>query len=226
MARTVTLLELRDAVRRRGGWINSRRVTTTFLNDVINSAITEVWDLIVEKWADYYTTETNLVTVVGSDAVALPANFYKLCKLELQISATQFERLRPFALAASHRFSAGVFTGVRNTFRYRLQGGNIRLSSPATTVQTLRLFFIPVSPKLVADGDTFDGINGYEELVIQLAKAAVQDETGLDSSVSRQRVTEMIGRIRTAADGRDSEEPFYLDALGPSLDDDDAEDWP
>lgn len=222
MARTITLADMRAGVRRRGGWTNSRRVTTTLLNDVINSAIAEVWDILVEKWADYYATEASLATTVGVDFIALPSTFYKFRKLELRWTTPPDEwvRLRPHDLESSHSFQSK-----HRTFRYRIQGGQLRFAPTPQTVETLRLTFVPWSTVLVADADTFDGINGYEELVMQLAKLRIEEELKLDTTGAMAEVARLTMRIRTAADGRDAAEPFYLNPRGPrsEMEDEDAE---
>lgn len=226
MARTITLADLRLTVRRRGGWLNSRRVTDTFLNDVINASITELWDILVEKWADYYASEATLATSVGVDFIALPNTFYKLRKLEMLWSGAgataEYVRLRPHDLESSH-----VLRSNARTFRYRIQGAQLRFAPIPQTVEELRLTFLPWATVLTADGDTFDGINGYEELVVQMAKLKVLDELKLDTLATEKLVDRLMMRIRTAADGRDGQDPFFLDPRGPRSEpeDEDADWW-
>jgi len=222
MARTITLADLRNGIRRRGGWINSRRVTTAFLNDVINSAISEVWDILTGKWADYYSSEATLATVIGTDSIALPSTFYKLRKLEMLWSApSEYVRLRPHDLEASHIYRRGS----GRALRYRIQGAQLRFAPTPSAVENLRLTFIPWATVLTADGDTFDGINGYEELVMQISKMRVEEELKLDTLGSEKEIERMKTRIRTAADGRDAAEPFYLDPRGPRSVHDDEDAW-
>lgn len=225
MARSATLAEMRTSVTRRGGWENSEDITSTVIDELLNEGITEVWDLLVGKWADYYTAEATLATIVGNDAVALPATFYKFRKLEILIAGTlgaadeQMMRLLPHDLESSHRYR--TLHGKR--YRYRIQAGNLRLVPRPQAIETLRLFHIPWATKLVADGDLFDGINGYEELVIQLAMLRCYKRTGEDTMDTVNEIDRLSRRVRTAADARDAAEPFYLDPDGPPDEDSDED---
>lgn len=216
MARTITLLELRTAVLERGGWSVSADLTTAVLNDVINEAIAELWDTLIQADKDRLATSTNLATAVGNDAVALPADFYELLKLECQDGA-EWVPIKPVALKVAHRFT--TLTGKH--YRRRLQGSNIRLVPTPQAIETLRLWYIPYATKLTADGNTFDGINGYEEHIIQLAKYRCEVRQDLPSQEATYReVGRLLGRVRTASSDRDADEPFYIDPYGPP-----AEEW-
>lgn len=216
MARTITLAELRTAVLERGGWSVSADLTAPVLNDFINEAIAELWDTLIQADKERLATSTNLVTIAGNDAVALPSTFYELLKLECQDGA-EWVRLLPVALKVAHRFR--TLNGKH--YRYRLQGSNIRLVPTPASVDTLRCWFIPYATPLVLDADTFDGINGYEEHVIQLAKYRCEVRQDLPSQEATYReVARLLQRVRTASSDRDADEPFYINPYGPQ-----AEEW-
>jgi hypothetical protein len=217
MPRTITLAELRTDLRALTGFENVPDPSDTLLNRLLNDAITEVWDLLIQKWDDLYTTSTTVVVAAG-DAVALPATFYKLRKLETQ-NGPKWVRNLPFDLDVSHTFS--TVTGKR--YRYRLQGANLQLSVPVAQSETFRIWYIPFSPRLSADGDLFDGINGYEQLVLQTARRTTLDRFELDTANAEKEIVRLTARIRTAADGRDASEPFYLNPHGPP--DDEIDEW-
>lgn len=226
---TRTLAQLRTSVLRRGSWEGSDDLLPdndpSMMNEFINEAIRELWDLMIQKWEDYYTTEATLATVAGNDSIALPATFYKFRKLEILASGTlagvdeHMIRLMPHDLEASHRFRS--IDGKR--YRYRIQGGALRLVPRPQAVETLRLFYIPYATELAADGDTFDGINGYEELAIQFAMMRVEKRQDLPIEETMREIDRLTKRIRTAADGRDAAEPMYLDPAGPPNDTEDDE---
>ena len=89
-----------------------------------------------------------------------------------------YRQLRPADLAASHQFG----TAVSLNYRYRIEAGNLVLMPIPATVEVLRLFYIPFAAVLSSDASTFDGINGYEELVIQLALLRCRRREELDTS--------------------------------------------
>ncbi len=226
MARTKTLSELRTALKVRGDWENSADITTAVANDAINEAIAEVWDLLVDKWADYYATIGTLSYTTAAESIALPTTFYKLRKLERLVSGTiatataVYERLRPHDLEASHQFARGA----DRHYRYRIQGASLYLAPWPSESGSIRIHYIPYATVLTMDADTFDGINGYESLVLQVALRILQHRQDLPTTDTERQIERLTARIRTAADARDAGEPFYLNPRGPDGYDD-SDEW-
>jgi hypothetical protein len=218
MPRTITLLELRTDLRALTGFENVPDPSDTFLNRVLNDAIAETWDLLIQKWDDLYTTSSDVNVTIGTGSVPLPTTFFKLRKVECQ-SGARWVRCLPFDLSVSHNFRS--VTGKR--YRYRLQGNNLMLSVPTTGAETFRVWFIPYSPRLTADADTFDGVNGFESLALQMARRDVYDRFDMPIDSPLQKIEKLTARIRTAADGRDATEPFSLNPYGPRDEDRDEE---
>lgn len=206
-----TLADMRAAVARRGQYENSDDITSTLLNDFINEAIAELWDLLVGKWQDYYTISTTFPFVIGTDTYALPSGFYKLRKVELQWSPgppATWHRMEPHDLAIAHEFRSAS----SRRYRYRIQAGNLVFVPLPNTLETIRLYYVPVAPTLVNDDDSIAAINGYEELCLQLALKRCKDREDLDTAGIDREIARLTMRIRTAADARDATEPFYLNA--------------
>lgn len=222
MARTTTLGEMRASVLRRGGVENSYDLTPEVVNPFINDALAEVWDVLRKKGDDTLVTSTNLSSTIGSAEVSLPANFYKHRKLEIfdGSSPSGWSVVLPFTLDESHLF--GPASG-RN-YRYRLQGNLIVLSSPTPVVETLRLYFTPCAARLVNDGDTFDGYNGYESLVEETAWRMCLARQRLDTSGSDREIARLTQRVSSDADGRDSH-AYPLIPTRSRRDRDDLDDW-
>lgn len=220
--RAWTLAALRKAVLRRAGIkeTGTADLTAAILNEFVNEAIAELWDLLKRKADDRLVTSTTLSVTAGVATVALPATFYVLRKLEIVDGSAPsgYRQLRSVALDAKHRYS--TITG--KDYRYWQNAYNIELVPAPTTAETLRLYYIPVAPVLVDDNDAMDGYNGYEELVIQLAYRRVLVRQELSPTPANEEIDRLQGRIKEASDGRDAE-PFYLDPRGARLFDDDWE---
>lgn len=292
---TVTLASLKLSVQQRGGYESSQDITSSILVAYLNEAFAELYDLVVQKWADYYTVLSNnlqfigdlagngtalavsggIVTltddgagvfrtemvgsrvtvtgttgslnngtfritsvpsaftltyandrapaftgdfafsVKGSNAIALPADFYKLRKVEVQGSGDAWHRLYPHDLEATDNVTSSALGG--RAFRYRVQAGNLMLSpDPGPTGPTVRIYYIPFAPRLSSDADTLDGFNQYEELIVQLALLRCKRREELDTSDIEREVERLSQRIRVSADARDAE-PFYLSPDGPPM---------
>ena len=217
MALTRTLAQLQTSVQMRGQLENSADITPAVLTELVNEGIAECYDILVEKWDDLYTQVAPAFTLIASqDTYPLPPDFYKLRKVELLSStaSSHWSRLYPHDLSASSSFSVQGLVASR--YRYRLQAGAIVfVPMPGTTAAQVRLWYIPHAPVLVNPTDTFDGINGYEELAIQLAYRRCLVRQELSTAMVDGEVARLIARVKTAADARDASEPFYLDARGP-----------
>ncbi len=211
MSNPRTLLQLRTSVAIRGGYENSADITTTVLNDVINIGVAECYDIITTKWLDYYTMVSPTLLQLA-EAFALPVDFYKLRKVEILTSGgTTYRKLYPHDLDVAHQYATPVSN---KGYRYRIQGGALILVPAPVGAETLRCYYIPFAARLVNDVDTFDGINGYEELVIQIALRECKEREDLDTSAIERRIERLSQRVRVSADGRDSE-AFSLDPHGP-----------
>jgi hypothetical protein len=216
MARNVTLLEIRTEIVNQGGYKNSPVFTTPVLNTWINRALAKVYDLVWQSGDDYYTDETALFTIAGSDAVVLPADFKKLIGLG-RLDGNTYRRLRRMRISewAKWSGSSGAPT------RYRIQKGNLRLAAPPDAIYTLKALYLPVAPTLAADGDTFDSIDYFDELAIAyvLLKCGGRDERGLGDL--KDNIATLERNIRSQATARDAAEPEYL----ADLSDEDDEGW-
>lgn len=171
MASNVTLSNLRTAARRRANMENSQFVLDAELTDYINGSLQELYDLMVAKGVDYFTTSSTISTDGTTKVYSLPSNFYKLAGVDYLLNGVS-TTMQPFVFADRNKY----FTNNR-VVRYRVVGSQIRFE-PAPAAQTITIWYVPVLTKLVSDSDTFDGINGWEEFVIIDAaiKALVKQE--------------------------------------------------
>lgn len=153
MALTQTLLQLRTRLRELTDTENDTHLSDAELTRYINSAVTYVYDLLVAgSPSDYFMKTTTFPTVVGTDSYALPADFYKLRAMYVLDQTSIYRPLMPCQ-----------------------EEELVEIWAP-TAVCTIRMDYIPCATPLVADGDTFDGINGWEELVLQQAAIDVKNK--------------------------------------------------
>lgn len=217
MPKNVTLAELRAAVRFRGDFDNSRAITDANLNLVINDGVAEAWDILLAARPDYYTTSTSTTYAANASSVTLPTTFYQLRKVEY-LDGTDYVRLAPVELTAQHRF--GGAAGVPS--RYRLQGSTLVLVPTPSKAYTLRIWYLPYATTLANDSDTFDGINGYEELAIACAVYRLKLREGLPVEEWLREVNRQTAAIRAAAANHDASEPIPLNPDGRAPD---GADW-
>ncbi len=219
MALTKTLAQLRSALLVRAGMNStgtSVDLTAAVLNDIINDAIYEGWDVITQKWLDYYTTSTTIAMIAGTGSYAVPTLFYKLRLLE---HADQ-RPLKPIALEGRRSF----YGQSGEPHRYLPMNRLIYVFPTPAAAETLTLWYIPIKAELTADADsvTFD-VPIELKYILAIGWRDILDRQNLDPSPALAKMREYEAKLRTAADGVDATEPFYLNPRGPSSIDDDDE---
>lgn len=238
---------MRTAIQIRGGYENSTDITAAILNDFINEAIAEVWDILKSKRDDRLVTSGIATTTPGVEGVDLSnftvtninatnSSFYELRKIEIADPSARsgWRRLRKIDLDVSHLYA----NLCGKNYRYRMQGAGfitgggfsadaLVLHPTPQVVETLRLYVVPDAPILTNDAQQFNSVNGYEELIYQLVWRRCRDRQEQDLTSVDREIARLTARISSAADGRDVE-PFYLSPHGAGGSrgfSDDEDDW-
>lgn len=220
MAASVTLLALRTRARQYADQENSTFVTDAELTDYVNQGVRELYDLLIAAYgAGYYTATT---TFSSAASINLPATFYKLEGLwKLDTNSKPIAELHSFQ--ESQRVEVANF--LNNGYpRYRLKTATIELLPVPVPVFTIQCNFIPVATALVADGDVFDGINGWEDHAVLSAAIRMsmkEDEQQKVASLSAMKAVQAtrIDEVKRArqvneppATVRDLDSSYYQDA--------------
>lgn len=201
MARTRTLAQLRADVCDRAdiadGGAGGRHPSAT-LNRRINQAIQQFTRLVTDGGVDTYIKSTPVSTSVSStpdaanwaprDYLALPSDFYHLAGIDITYGTSTIA-MQDFMSAERNMFREQPFwlsgSGIGMPVLYRLGGSNaagariVKVIPSADAVYTCAIWYLPVFQDLVSDSDTFDGIAGYEEWVVNRAAmdSLVHDNT-------------------------------------------------
>lgn len=213
----MTLAELRTAARQRADQVNSEFVTDTELNGYINSSYFELYDLLVQKYGDDYfvTSDSSIVTDGQNDSYALPADFFKLLGVDLQLSGTagadngSYVPLDRFNFAERNVAGTATAQGVlaRTNLRYRPRGSTLWLTPLPAAGQTIRLWYVPRLTPLSSDSDSADGVSGWLEYVVCDVAIKMMQKEESDVSVLMAQKAALIERIEAAAENRDAGMP-------------------
>lgn len=216
MAASVTLLQLRTDARlyadQRPG------SSTSFISDaeltrLVNMKVKELYDLLVEaRGSAYYATEATIAIAGGTSRYDLPANFYELDSVTLEWNDQDHElmfpvgstRLRIAYESTWHKWSR------YDAKAYRLRASQLEFLPAPTSDVTCRLQYVPVYTDMAADGDTFDGINGWEKMVsmgVALEMLSIDKRT---NGTLAQMYAEQLGRIEAMKTERDAEAPKQI----------------
>ena len=210
--RTLTFGELKTRSRERADMVNSQFISNTELEGLVNESMTELYDMLVTTLgADYYVTDTSFQLVSGQSVYSLPIDFYKMAGVDLASGSGKAVSLRPFQFQERNRFNnALIYDSSTNGFtnlRYRIIGNDIKFIPEVSSNQTVTLWYHPACEVLTNDLDTFNGVNGYEELVIVLTAIKMLSKEESDTSSLERRYQYLIKRIQDSAANRDAGSP-------------------
>lgn len=230
MSTSMTLLELRTAIRQRADMVNSSGVytnsfiTDSELNSYVNQSYFELYDLLVTVYENYYMApplvfQTDGVSQLyplpdGTLYSAAPA-LYKLMGVDLGLAnaGNAWVTLKRFEFISRNRY---VFPQLTSTYlgcfnlRYDVVGNSLMFTPTPSGGQFIKLWYIPRLTTLVADGDLADGISGWTEYIIcdGAIKCGQKEET--DVSVLSAQKMALINRINASAMNRDVGQPAQI----------------
>lgn len=213
MARSVTLAQLLVRVRQRAD-IESKlqRFADSELTDNINEGIAATYDeLIKARGHGYYQTDKTVTTVSGTSLYALDAAFLVLENVATTINGRPIT-LVEFELAERARLTDPNYGWNGAPFAFRIRGSNIEFLPTPTGVYTITLTIVPAATLLVGTTDTFDGIDGWEELAVCWAarQAAIKNGAWQLVGTLQQDMDSVKDRIRSLASKRNAASPARI----------------
>lgn len=154
---------------------NDQHLSSPEKFEIMNSAIAETWDAIIdaglgEKWIKSVAFNT----VAGQQAYPLftiAPDFYRVSQVYVNEGNGQSRPIRS------------------------INQSEIQMFRPPQTNQAMVLYYVPYSP-ILTTGQTFDGINGWEEHTLMTACAHVKMKREEDYSTYNRRKQELVARMR------------------------------
>jgi len=216
MARLVTKATLRLRARREADMEFSQLADDEEVDQYINDSAAEFYDLVLAQDPDYFLNPTpfSITLTSGVDTYALPADFYKLRGVDTQLSAVanQWITLEPFNFKQRNLYNWAPVNwnilGVANV-KYHLMGptggvAQIKFIPGPLSPQTIRLWYVPACPTLVAETDSLDGVNGWDEYVVVDTAIKLLQKEESDTALLMARKAALMERIAAMAPSRDS----------------------
>lgn len=231
MATTMTLAQLRTAVRQRADMVNSQFCSDAEINSYINQSYFELYDLLIQKYGDNYYVADPAVFATDGQTMQFPLPngvltftngrtnatgyvapaMYKLLGVDLELAnqSDSFVTIKPFNFSDRNRYAVPNFQsfyGVTN-MRYRLNGDYLWLTPTPTSGQNIQIWYAPRLTQLSADADTCDGISGWTEYIICDAAMKCLQKEESDVSVLMAEKQGLVQRIEAAGENRDAANP-------------------
>lgn len=204
----MTLAELIDEVRRRADMEHTQFVKDDELTSLINLSYGELYDLLVSRFEDYYSSQVT-VSVTSGNTFPMPADLYKIRGLDFSIATNDWLTVRKFNFAERNvrsRVTNRLIYGIRR-LTYRLMGDTFYIQPEDQATGTYRLWYIPRFERLVNPTDIMGDVLDFEEYVIVDAaiRCLVKEES--DPSALMAIKAELKNRIINMANNRDAEGP-------------------
>lgn len=229
MAYQRTLAQLRQSFLVRGQYENSADITPAVANELLNDALIEGYNLIVQRWDDYYTqVGTPFATVVGTDTYALATDFEKLRKVEVLVSGlatdpqARWAQLYPVSIDDTHRHRSTSPRAARYRIAAAAGAASLVIVPAPASVSTIRVFYLPHATQLVNDSDVVVFDTPIEQkLVLHIALRDAYQRQDLPTMEIEAKIQMLASQVRTASD-HDAGEPFYLGDRTSHYDDEDC----
>lgn len=205
----MNLQELITQVRRRADMENTQFVTDIEVIDYINSSASELYDILVSKFEDYYTKDPLNFTISTGNTFELPSDFYKLRGVDRDFGGGNYAALERFNFNQRNRQNLSVQRPVtRNTSaRYRIFGNKLLITPELSAQGDYRLWYVPQYQPLTLLPDELDVVMGWEEYVIVDAAIKCMQKEESDVSVLLNQKAALYQRIEVMAANRDAEIP-------------------
>lgn len=213
-----TIAQLVTRALQRADLDGSTFVTEAEVIGYINVAMAEIHDLIVQKYEDYYMSDTS-IDIGASNPANLPSDFYKALGVDLQTGGINY-RLRPYSFQERNAFNSPANLAVTpSAVRYHIQGSQIKFI-PSSASGTATLYYVPEAQQFATSGSGYADVTvatkapalatGYEEfLVVDAAiKCLLKEEADVRPHLAQKKA--LIQRIEDAASNRDAGEPYAI----------------
>ena len=214
MAKTVTLATLRTQCRDRFE-ISSDQVTDSTLNAWINAGYFKLYNHLLRHAPDWYVSSDTQSLTSGTRSYNLPSGCFRVRRVDLLDGANQVS-LQTYAFAEENVLQrASVAT--RSSYRYCVSGSTIRIAPLPTENITngLTVWHNPAPATLSADGDTIDGVSGWEEFIILDVGIRTYHKLDWDSVPLVMERKDIIDLIKSLASTKDAANPKRIrDTVG------------
>lgn len=209
-----TLLEIRTDARRYADMESSAFASDAEVTRLVNLGIRAFWGELAQLDIDRPVQRTEISTVSGTREYSLPADFVSVRLVEV-LSASGSEDaspIRPYNISEGHTSYSGLYGSANaegEDIRYAIFGQGIDGAQttlrfdPDPRGRFFRLWYLANPGELVADGDTYDGVIGWDDYVALWAAEQLLAKEESDPSALIRRRMELMQTIKKVAGSRD-----------------------
>ena len=195
MASAATLSDLRARALDYADMTGSNFPVEARVDDYINSAASEMYDILVNAYEDYFLETEPITLVAGTENYALPSDFYKAKRVYYTTGGRRF---------SIHPFNLETLDGAK--------------TSPLTS-GTAELWYVPEMSLMTADDDTIRSIippmiKGWPDYIALSAAIRLLIREESDPSALMREKGMMQERLLSMAEPRDAGIPDSIQDIG------------
>ncbi len=195
---------LRNTIRLRGDYTNTRRFSNAYINTEIQTAFNHFWRIVDEAHQGWWDTQGTVTTTADTAYVALPATA-KVVKGVDRLDGGEYIEMPQVGIDQRNRY--GVSTG--KPVAHRLSARGIELHPTPNAVYTIRVTFTP-KPVTLTESETREWYDGWEDYIIEKVLLELDDRERKPLG-DRMAKLEMAEKALRASSGeRRQTEPEYL----------------
>lgn len=211
-----------------GGSANRLFISDTELSTMIDAAMRDLYDLLVQaRGHEYYASTAPLgapTVVDGQYGHDLPADFYQLLSCRA-LRDGMWRDLAPYAPSEAAKLRNSAALGQSFEVRYRLGGSyatdadpqareRVLLSPTPTSTLAVEVDYIPTYLTTTANV-SYNGVQGWEDYAVYSVVAHMLAKEESDPSYWLGMKSQTESRIRALAGNRDASRPQYVVAREP-----------
>ncbi len=215
MTRAISVADLKTRIRQQTEQTSSKFISDDELLNYIDLAATELYDLLVTQFQDYFLHFAKFDTIKDVNVYALPANFYKMRDLDYTIG-DKTDSMEKIPFSNRKLYMNQVFAGYRfERLKYCIAGNTLIVLPTPQQAIPVTMWFVPTMPRITSDSQMVAGFGGYEDLLIQDCCARIAIKAEEDPRPFERKKALLIERIEAAARQRDVGSPdSVIDSTG------------
>jgi hypothetical protein len=218
VAHLVSRGTLRDTIRERADIVGNTFITDTELNKWINDSGGEFNDKLCDAYGSAYsikrspswqlTPGTDIYTI--KDAPISVADFKALVRLE-QLVGSRWLRVNEFKFGELDKYQDPLLSIAGGpTLAYTLMGDGFLFAPNPVRAETLRMYYQRTWTPLTTDGQEFDAIDGWHELIIADCGIKAKTKQDLDASVFIGQKASTLKRLDEVKQQRNASAPVRI----------------
>lgn len=211
MANTTTRAQLRTRARQLADRESSTFVSDTELNTRADVSASELHDILVTRFEDYFESKSTIVMVSGTSDYALPTDFYKDLWVDFVTGSKNYTMKRYMNMERNRRQFGTAQAGIA---QYRIIGSLIRVI-PTPGSGSIVMGYVPQYAPFTADSGAGGVVEsavpqGWEEYIVADMAMYMLNKEESDISAVMAIKMQLKERIEIAAEDRDTNEPIHV----------------